>query len=226
MALHHASAADAAMGYPDAALALAGELRGAGCEIASVDADLSETGAAARVMSESLRALGGIDILVLCASVQIRQPFEAVTRESIERHTRINFDASIELLQLALGAMTGQRFGRIISIGSVLQARPHRDLAVYAALKSAQHNLILGIARQHAAAGITANTIAPGLIETPRNASRRRDAGEWASIQKASNPMGRAGTPEEVAHVAALLAAPAGAFITGAEIPVDGGGRL
>ena len=149
-----------------------------------------------------------------------------MSAETIDRQVRIDFAATVELLQRSVAHMAKSRSGRIIAIGSVNQVRPHPELMVYAALKAAQHNLIVGIAKQHAAAGITANTISPGLIATPRNDFRRKDMDEWSRIQKSANPMGRAGTVDEVAQLAALLAAPAGAFITGADIAIDGGGRL
>ena len=226
VALHHSRNADAALGYPDAGRILTDELCASGAEAIAVDVDLADLVAAAQIMSAVRSAWDRIDILVLCASIQVRQPLAAVDANTLAMQRRINFDATFELLQAVLPSMAERRFGRIISIGSVNQARPHAELTIYAALKAAQHNLIQGVAQQYAANGITANTISPGLIATPRNEWRRRDADEWVAIQRDANPMHRAGMPEEVAQIAGLLAAPAGAFITGADIAVDGGARL
>lgn len=226
IAVHHASAVDGAMGYPDAAVELHDRLAGDSATVARIDVDLMHPGAGAQVVAAATAALGGVDVLVHAASIQVREAFGDVSAETLDKQVRIDFAATVELLQAVVPPMAGQRFGRIVAIGSVNQVRPHPELSVYAALKAAQHNLIVGIAKQHAARGITANTISPGLIRTPRNDFRRVDMDEWARIEKAANPMGRAGTADEVAHVAALLAAPAGAFITGADIAVDGGARL
>lgn len=226
IAIHHASTVDATMGYPGAAVELQEEIARLGVNVARIDVDLAVPGTGQRVISDTIAALGGIDVLVHAASVQVRESFADVTPASLEQQVRVDFSATLELLQAVVPVMRGQRFGRIVSLGSINQVRPHPELMVYAAMKAAQHNLIVAIAKQQAAHGLTANTISPGLIHTPRNDFRRKDMDEWARIEKASNPMGRAGTADEVAQVAALLAAPAGAFITGADIAVDGGGRL
>lgn len=236
VAIHHSSDVDAAMGYPNAAIELLDEIRQERIERdgdartaalpSRIDIDLAQPGAGRRVVDEAIAALGSIDVVVHAASIQVRESFDEVSAETIDRQVRIDFAATVELLQRSVAHMAKLRSGRIIAIGSVNQVRPHPELMVYAALKAAQHNLIVGIAKQHAAAGITANTISPGLIATPRNDFRRKDMDEWSRIQKSANPMGRAGTVDEVAQLAALLAAPAGAFITGADIAIDGGGRL
>lgn len=226
LVLHHSEQVDAAMGCPGAGEAMLQELQATATRVARVHADLTQTAAVEQVIAAAEQAFGGVDVLVLCASVQVRQDFSEVDQRTLGLQSRVNFESTVRLLQGVLPQMQARRHGCIVSIGSVNQVRPHGELMVYAALKAAQHNLVLGVAKQHAGAGITANTISPGLIATPRNASRRQDEGEWAEIQRIANPMHRAGMPEEVAQVAALLAAPAGAFITGADIAVDGGGRL
>jgi NAD(P)-dependent dehydrogenase (short-subunit alcohol dehydrogenase family) len=165
-------------------------------------------------------------VLVVCASIQYRTPFDEVTPEQIERQIQINFRASIELLQTALPPMKTRGWGRVLTIGSINQTRPEPVLSVYAALKSAQHNLAINLARQYAPFGVTVNNLSPGLIATERNRWRRVDAADWARIQKAANPMGRAGTPDEMAGAAVLLCSEAGRFITGADLQATGGHHL
>jgi NAD(P)-dependent dehydrogenase (short-subunit alcohol dehydrogenase family) len=97
---------------------------------------------------------------------------------------------------------------------------------VYAALKSAQWNLAINLARQYAPFGVTLNNLSPGLIATERNRWRRKDAGEWERIERDSSPMGRAGTPDEMAGAALLLCSDAGSFITGADLQATGGRHL
>lgn len=226
LVLHHASAADAALGQPDAGAALERELSAAGADVRRIDRGLDAAAAGGEVAAAALKAFAGLDGIVLCASVQARQPLAGIGGDALAAQLRINFTAQVELLQAVVPALAAQGWGRVISIGSVNQVRPHAELMVYAALKAALHNFIVGIARQNAEHGVTANTVSPGLVATPRNAWRRADAAAWSRIEDAANPMGRAGAPEEVAQCAGLLAGEAGAFITGADIPVDGGARL
>jgi NAD(P)-dependent dehydrogenase (short-subunit alcohol dehydrogenase family) len=226
VALHHSSHVDEAMGWNGAGRSLLQELRDQGVEALLTDADLREPGRAASAAAAAATALGGVDILVLCASVQVHQPLKDVDAEALGLQMQVNFNATLEFIRAVLPSMIAQGHGRIISLGSVNQVRPQPELPVYAALKAAQHNLILNVAMEYAPVGITANTVSPGLIATPRNAWRRADALEWGRIERHANPMGRAGTAQEVAQLVALLAAPAGAFITGADIPVDGGKSL
>ncbi|MBC8733505.1 SDR family NAD(P)-dependent oxidoreductase [Paraburkholderia sp. UCT2] len=226
VAMHYSRQIDEMTGYAGAAAALVNDLQALSPDSAGLDVDLSAPGSGALLVERANEILGGVDVLVICASTQIRERFGAVTAESIARHARVNFEASVEMLQAALGPMAAAGWGRVISIGSLNQFRPDPELAVYAAMKAAHHNLIRNLAKVHAADGITLNTVSPGLISTPRNAWRRENPHEWHEIEHKANPMHRAGIPEEVAHMVLLLTSDAGAFTTGADIPVDGGAHL
>jgi len=208
LAIHYAPEADRAFGLPDAARETAAEVE------------------ARRTVAEAEKALGVVDVLVVCASIQYRTPFAAVTSEQIARQVQINFSASVELLQAAIPPMRERRWGRVLTIGSINETRPEAELSVYAALKSAQHNLAINLARQCAEDGVTVNNLSPGLIATERNRWRREDAAAWADIERRANPMGRAGTPDEIAAGALLLCSEAGRFITGADLQIDGGHHL
>jgi NAD(P)-dependent dehydrogenase (short-subunit alcohol dehydrogenase family) len=226
VAIHYAAAADAAFGKQDAAEEAAREVRARGRRAAVIEADFEQPGAARRTVEAAAGALGGVDVLVVCASIQYRTPFDAVTPEQVERQVRINFKATVELLQAALPPMRTRGFGRVLTIGSINQTTPEPELAVYAALKSAQHNLAINLARQYAPFGVTVNNLSPGLIATERNRWRRVDAQAWADIERRSSPMQRAGTPEEMAGAALLLCSNAGSFITGADLQATGGRHL
>ena len=226
VAIHHAAAADAAFGKSDAAQEVAGIIRERGRRAAIIEADFAIAGEARRTVESAATALGGIDVLVVCASIQYRVPFEAVTPEQIERQVAINFKATVELLHAALPGMKAQGWGRVLTIGSVNQTTPEPELSIYAALKSAQHNLAINLARHYAAFGVTVNNLSPGLIATERNRWRREDASAWAQIERGSSPMRRAGTPDEMAGAALLLCSEAGSFITGADLQATGGRHL
>lgn len=226
VAIHHCAAADRAFGKPDAASETANEISARGVRAFVIDADFAIAGEAKRTVAVASDALGGVDVLVVCASIQYRVAFEDVTDEQIERQTRINFNATVELLRAALPPMKARRWGRVLTIGSINQTRPERELTIYAALKSAQHNLAINLARQYAPFGVTINNLSPGLIATERNKWRREDASAWAAIERDSSPMARAGTPDEVAGAALLLCSDAGSFITGADLQATGGRHL
>jgi NAD(P)-dependent dehydrogenase (short-subunit alcohol dehydrogenase family) len=226
VAIHYARAADEAFGHRDAAQETAQEIRARGVRAAAVEADFEQAGEGRRTVEEAAKALGGLDVLVVCASIQYRVPFDEVTPEQIERQIRINFTASIELLQAALPGMKKQGWGRVLTIGSVNQTTPEPVLSVYAALKSAQHNLSINLAKEYAPFGVTVNNLSPGLVATERNKWRRENPAEWVEIERGSSPMKRAGKPVEMAGAALLLCSEAGSFITGADLQATGGRHL
>jgi NAD(P)-dependent dehydrogenase (short-subunit alcohol dehydrogenase family) len=122
--------------------------------------------------------------------------------------------------------MKQRTYGRIVTIGSVQEIAPSPEMPVYAATKAAQANLVRNLAVQFAPHGVTINDLAPGLVETDRNAFRRRDPAEWASSVRVANPMGRAGMPEEIAGAALYLCSDAASFVTGATLYVTGGAHI
>ena len=226
IAIQYAGTADEALKSEGAAQNLSKELAGRGVRHGLIEADFAIVGEGKRTVLEAERLLGGLDVLVLCASVQQREAFVDISAAERERQTRINFDASVELLQAAVPGMQKRGWGRILTIGSINQTRPEPTLAIYAALKSAQHNLGINLARQLAPYGVTVNNLSPGLVATARNSWRRVDAGQWQTIERHANPMGRAARPEEMAGAALLLCSDAGSFITGADLQATGGAHL
>jgi NAD(P)-dependent dehydrogenase (short-subunit alcohol dehydrogenase family) len=226
IAIQFAPAADATLGHPDAAQEVAALLAQRGVRHALIEADFGVAGEGARAFTAAEAALEAIDVLVLCASIQQRTAFAEVGAEERERQTRINFHASFELLQTAAPRMKARGWGRVLTIGSINQTRPDPELSVYAALKSAQHNLALNLAKQLADSGVTVNNLSPGLVATARNRWRREDEHAWHDIQFAANPMHRAATPDEMAGAALLLCSDAGSFITGCDLQATGGAHL
>ncbi|MDX8530287.1 SDR family oxidoreductase [Mesorhizobium sp. VK25A] len=226
VAVHSARAADIAFGQPNAAADAVREVHERGRRGVAIDADFAEPGQATRCVHDAIAALGGVDVLVVCASIQYRTPFLELPADQIERQIQINFRATIELLQAALPGMKDNGWGRVLTIGSINQTRPESDLAVYAALKSAQHNLSFNLAKDYAPHGVTINNLSPGLVITERNRWRRQDAAKWADIQKNSAPIERAGEASEMAGAALLLCSDAGSFITGIDLQATGGRHL
>ena len=118
--------------------------------------------------------------------------------------------------------MKEQKWGRIITIGSVQEAKPHPDMLVYSSSKAAQTNMMKSLSLQLAGDGITVNNVAPGVIYTDRNVEALSDA-EYAKKVVSTIPTGFYGMPEDCAGIVSLLCSEEGRYITGQSIYVDGG---
>jgi len=130
------------------------------------------------------------------------------------------------LLKAVVPGMVKRRFGRVVTIGSIVQAAPLPTLPIYAAMKAAHDNLIRGLACRWAAHGVTLNNVSPGLVRTERNAWRRAPGGGWEEFARAASYARRAGEPEEVACAVAMFCAPGASFITGENLYVAGGAQI
>ena len=180
--------------------------------------------AAVRQDFEQFMAENGleVDILVLNASVQIRNDWEQITPEEFDTQMYTNFRASLLLIQACVPVMRRKGWGRIVTVGSVQQSRPNTAMAVYAATKAAQNNLCMTLCGQLAGNGITINNIAPGAIETVRNEKVLADPAYRKMIEE-SIPVGFVGQSDDIAPTILLLCSDEGRYITGADIPIDGG---
>lgn len=166
--------------------------------------------------------MGNVDTLVLNASLQIRRKWSEIPLEECYEQLNCNYVASMMLIQAAVPHMQEQKWGRIVTIGSVQEAKPHPDMLVYAASKAAQTNMVQSLSLQLATDGITVNNVAPGVIYTDRNVEALSDE-EYAKKVAASIPVGFYGEPEDCAGLVSLLCSEQGRYITGQSIYVDGG---
>ena len=163
-----------------------------------------------------------IDVLVLNASLQYRTPWQKITVDECYKQLNCNFVSSMMLIQAAVDNMKNKKWGRIVTIGSVQEAKPHPDMLVYSASKAAQTNMVKSLALQLANDGITVNNVAPGVIYTDRNVEALLDP-EYAKKVTDSIPVGFYGQPEDCAGIVSLLCSEEGRYITGQNIFVDGG---
>lgn len=166
--------------------------------------------------------VGDIDALVLNASLQYRTAWREITAEACYEQLSCNFVSSMLLIQAAVPHMKENGWGRIVTIGSVQEAKPHPDMLVYSASKAAQTNMMESLSLQLAKDGITVNNVAPGVIYTDRNIQALSDP-DYAKKVTSSIPVGFYGEPEDCAGVVSLLCSPEGRYITGQSIYVDGG---
>ena len=162
------------------------------------------------------------DILVANASIQAKIPWTQFPMDEAQKEIQVNFLATLRMFQRCYPKMKAQGWGRLIAVGSVNERRPHPEMCVYAATKSAQENLVRGLARQVAKEGITVNNLCPGVFFTDRNKECLADPVYGKKVTDAI-PMHDYAMPEDAAGAALLLASDAGRYITGATIMIDGG---
>lgn len=221
--------ADVAVHYAtrrEEAQAAAAEATALGVRTAVVGGDLSREGASRRAAGEAADGLGGpLDIVVANAAIEVRQAWEEPAWEGGRRQFDANLLGTLELIQATVPAMRERGWGRVVTVGSVQQVRPHPELVVYAALKAALVNMARNLASQLARTGVTVNNVAPGAILTDRNAGVLADPTyrRWA---EARIPMGFVGETSDCAGAVVLLCSEAGRYITGVDLLVDGGMHL
>jgi 3-oxoacyl-[acyl-carrier protein] reductase len=201
---------------------LSGEIVSAGGkqpQIAVVD--LMREGAPQELAQEALQGLGRIDILVNSAGrgggkFSIADPEEKWVKEITLNYTRVR-----QLILAVLPDMIKHKWGRIINISG--KSEPKGFLGATAP-KAALHGLSKGLSNEVSKYGITVNSIAPGKILTEQTLNKKteQERREYAELEI---PVGRFGTPEELACLAVFLASPRASYITGTVIPVDGGLR-
>ena len=163
-----------------------------------------------------------IDVLVLNASLQYRTPWQEITTDLCYEQLNCNFVSSMMLIQAAADNMKKNKWGRIVTIGSVQEEKPHPDMLVYSASKAAQTNMMKSLSLQLAKDGITVNNVAPGVIYTDRNVEALSDK-EYAKKVTDSIPVGFYGKPEDCAGIVSLLCSEEGRYIVGQNIFIDGG---
>lgn len=169
--------------------------------------------------------IGNIDVLVLNASLQYDTYFDDIKPEDALNHYTCNAVASLILMQQFVPYMKEQRWGRIVTIGSVNEKKPIPKLMAYSMSKAAQTNLVLSLSTQLARDGITVNNVAPGVIYTDRNVDALSNP-EYAKKVIDAIPVGFYGEPNDCAGMVSLLCSEDGRYITGQSIYIDGGKSL
>jgi 3-oxoacyl-[acyl-carrier protein] reductase len=202
------------------------ELDASGKNVLAIVADLTEEAAARRIVETVMERSGRIDVLVNNAGMaQTGRPLEGRTvRESSYadwcRQIEITLHTAFLMTRAVLPVMTERKYGRIVNVSSVTGPLvSNRGSAAYGAGKAAMDGMMRAVALETALDGITINGVAPGWIETASSTEVERIAGRHT-------PIGRAGTPEEVAAAICFLASPAASYITGQSLVVDGGNIL
>ena len=184
----------------------------------AIQADAADSDAVKSAVEQVAKTFGQIDVMVNNAGTAIPKPFEEATLEEMDRVIDINLRGVLVATQAALKHMPDN--GRIISIGSCVGERTMTPgLTAYSATKGAVKMFTQGLAREVGRRGITVNNVQPGPIDTDLNPA----SGDWAVPQLANTALNRYGNVDEVAALVAFVASPEAAYITGANLTVDGG---
>ena len=208
----------------DGVAAVARTIRDDGGTAAGCYADVTDEQQVAGLVAGITDALGPVDVLVLNATGP--QPEAPVTEVSWADHiAQLDFFVKSPVLlgRAVLPGMQARRYGRVVHIDSEVARRPPPGRSAYAAAKNAQIGLTRSWARELAPFGITVNTVAPGFIPVERHADV---PDEVRRAYLASVPVGRMGTPADIAHAVSFLASDGAGFVTGQRIVVDGGRGL
>jgi 3-oxoacyl-[acyl-carrier protein] reductase len=202
----------------DSAYAVIRAIEAAGGKAVAIQADAAVPTAVQGAVEKAVTAMGKLDILVNNAGTAIPKPFADTTLEEMDHVINLNIRGMFVTTQAALARMNDN--GRIIMIGSCVGERNLTPgLAAYAATKGAVKMFAQSLSREVGNRGITVNNVQPGPIDTDLNPA----SGDWASPQKAVTALNRYGHVEEVAALVAFVASPEAAYITGANLTVDGG---
>lgn len=209
-----------AIGHPSEAGRAAQWREHLGVAVELALADLSESSAAADAIAELTGRLGPVDILVNAAGITRDARFARMTPQMWREVLAANLDSAFATCHAVFASMCERGFGRIVNIASVNGQTGQFGQANYSASKAGLHGLTMALAREGARHGVTVNTVSPGYIDSPMVRAVKPEA---LSAITAQIPMQRLGQPEDVARAVAFLASDGAGYITGANLPVNGG---
>lgn len=218
---------------PEDGQAAAGRLAAAhGGTVLFDGADLRDVAAIERMAGAVLERFGTLDILVNNAVIRHFAAVEDLTTAEWDDGIAVNLSAAFHLARLALPGMKARGWGRVINLASVFAERGAANRIGYVTTKTALTGMTRAIAMETARTGVTCNAISPGTVPTPAILDRiaetaaregRPEEEVAADYAAARHPTGRFVAPQSVGALAAFLCSEAGADVTGATLPVDGG---
>jgi dihydroanticapsin dehydrogenase len=209
-----------------AAQATAQSIREAGGSARGVTIDISDFQQCDSVVADTIKEFGTVDILVNNAGVNLPGVFHEVSNETIDRTLSVNVKGAMYLTRAVLPAMLKQGSGSIVNMSSVNGLVSEPFLSVYSASKGAIVMFTRGIALDYAKTGVRCNAICPGWVDTPINHAHAKMLGGLDHVYQTIDsfqPIGRPGTPREIANLVLFLASDESSFMTGSIVSADGG---
>ncbi len=202
--------------------AAAAPLREAGLSIETMPADVGDVEATRAAIDGLAARHGRLDILVCNAGIQHRKPLAEWQMQDWERVIHLNLSSCFAMAQAAARHMVAHGFGRIIMTGSVMSVLARPTIHAYVAAKSGLWGLTRSLAAELGPQGVNVNCIAPGFFKTEMNEALLRDP-EFLAWVEGRTPLKRWAEPAEIGGAAVFLAAPAGSYVNGHLLAVDGG---
>jgi NAD(P)-dependent dehydrogenase (short-subunit alcohol dehydrogenase family) len=203
---------------PEKAAEVVQAIEAKGRRALALRADSADPAAVKRSIEETVKRLGGLDILVNNVGISRDGTFAEMSLTDIDALFNVNARAAVLASQAAIPHL--KKGGRIVTVGSCVAERvPFPGLTVYSMTKSALLAFTRGLARELGPQDITVNLVQPGPIDTDQNPAD----GAWADINRSLTSLGRYGTPADVAAAVTFLASPAAGFMTGSVVTVDAG---
>lgn len=196
------------------------EQKEAGFDFAIVPGDVSVTDAAATMVAAVEKALGPVDILINNAGITRDTTFHKMSALQWQEVINTNLNSCYNVTRAVIDGMRKRQWGRIIQISSINGQKGQYGQANYAAAKAGMHGFTISLAQESAKLGITVNTVSPGYVGTDMVMAVPEEV--RAKIV-AQIPVGRLGRPDEIAYAVSFLAAEEAAWITGANLAINGG---
>jgi glucose 1-dehydrogenase len=211
------------LSHPDAANETKSKIEAGGGKAITVQADVSKLADVQNLVEQAYTQLGACDILVNNAGVEKHAPFWEATEKDYDLVLDTNLKGAFFLTQrFVQKLMETKKPGRVVNISSVHEDMVFPNFASYCAAKGGMRMLMRDLAMELGPMNITVNNVAPGAINTPINASLLADKPKLDALLR-NIPLGRLGTPEDVASLVAFLASDEASYITGSTYFVDGG---
>ena len=189
-------------------------------DVLGVQCDVTDPGQVEAAFAQVETALGNVEVLVANAGITRDTLLMRMSDEDLDQVIATNLTGAFRVARRAARPMIRGRFGRIVFISSVVGQMGSAGQVNYAASKSGLVGMARSLARELGSRGVTANVVAPGFIETDMTAVLSDDQ---KTAIKTQVPLGRYGSPDEIAQTVLWLTGDGAAYVTGAVIPVDGG---
>ena len=200
------------------------EMKKQGHEFSAVEVDVADYDSCQAAVAKITREVGPVDVLVNNAGITRDMTFRKMDKAAWDAVTKTNLDSVFNMTKPVVDGMAERGWGRIINVSSVNGQKGAFGQTNYSAAKAGMHGFTKALALEYARKGVTVNTISPGYIGTKMVLAIPKDILDSKIVPQI--PLGRLGKPEEVAGLVAYLCSEEAAFVTGANIAINGGQHM